>query len=293
MADHYAGQTVHCSHCGKVIAVPLSDGDSVPDDGDVRPRRGPRRWSTCLMVLLGCLFVMMVIALMLPPVGAPREAGRRVQCKNNLQRIGLAMRNYEQAHGCFPPYFIPDENGKPTHSWRVLILPFLGEDRLYKQYRFDEPWNGPHNKELASRMPAVYRCPTYAAMSLSDEATNSLTSYAMIVGPHAISGGPTPHKMSDVTDGLSNTIMVVECAGAGINWLEPRDLNAEEITNVRIGSGEYKNPPGGINSYHPGVANTLFCDGTVRAVDQSVGEKVLKGMLTIDGGESVSMDELR
>ena len=100
------------------------------------------------------------------------------------------MHEYQQKYGCFPPAFIPDENGKPKHSWRMLILPFLGKDGLYKKYRFDEPWNGPHNKELAARMPAVYRCPTYADF-LGDETTSSLTSYAMIVGPHAVSDGPT------------------------------------------------------------------------------------------------------
>ncbi len=126
LAGQYAGQTVNCSHCGKAITVPLSDGDWASDDVDARRRPGPRRWSTCLLVLLGCLFVMIVIALMLPPVGAPREAGRQMQCINNLQRIGLAMRNYELEHGSFPPSFIPDESGKPKHSWRVLILPFLG-----------------------------------------------------------------------------------------------------------------------------------------------------------------------
>jgi hypothetical protein len=114
----------------------------------------------------------------------------------------------------------------------------------------------------------------------------------MIVGPHAISDGPTARKARDIKDGLAKTIMVAECAGAGIDWLEPRDLNVEEITNV-TGGGEYKKPPVGINSYHAGVAYALFCDGTVRAIPYWVDEKVLKAMLTIDGGESVDINELR
>jgi hypothetical protein len=65
---------------------------------------------------------------MLPAVGTPQEANRRVQCHNNLRHIGMAMLNYQQQYGCFPPAFIPNENGKPKHSWRLLILPFLGED---------------------------------------------------------------------------------------------------------------------------------------------------------------------
>jgi hypothetical protein len=84
-----------------------------------------------------------------------------------------------QKYGCFPPAFIPDKDGKPQYSWRVLILPFLEQDALYREYRFDEPWNGPHNLVLVNQMPAVYCCP-------SDYPSDSQTSYAMIVGPHAI-----------------------------------------------------------------------------------------------------------
>jgi prepilin-type processing-associated H-X9-DG protein len=167
----------------------------------------------------------------------------------------------------------------------VLILPFLEQEALYRQYRFDEPWNGPHNSALASQIPSVYRCPTEAPPEAPPGV--SKTSYAMIVGPHAISDGPTPRKLGDVKDGLSNTIMVAECAGAGIQWLEPRDLNAEKITNDGIGTGEYKNPPGGINSFHPGMAHVLFCDGAVHTIHSSVDEKTLKALLTIDGGEAV------
>jgi hypothetical protein len=280
MADESAGQMGSCSHCGKAFAVPL-------DGGDVPPKRGPARWLTWFTVLIVCLFVVMLSGLLLPAVNAPREPVRRQQCRRNLRQIGLAMLSYQQKYGCFPPAFIPDKDGKPKHSWRVLILPFLEQENLYREYRFNEPWNGPHNKELAARMPEVYRCPSESSRGTSQ------TSYAMIVGPHAISDGPTPRKMSDIKDGLSNTIMVAECAGAGINWLEPRDLNAEKITKDGIGNLDSQKPPGGINSCHSGFANVLFCEGRVWAISGSVDEKVLRAILTIDGGESVDMDDVQ
>jgi prepilin-type processing-associated H-X9-DG protein len=282
VADQYAGQNASCSHCGQDIAVPRG--------GDASPQRSPGRWFTCrtvTIVFMLITFVGMTIGLLLPAVNAPREGLRRGQCRNNLNQIGLAMFNYQQQYGCFPPAFIPDKNGKPKHSWRVLILPFLDEVGLYKQYRFDEPWNGPHNKELAARMPAVYRCPSEAPPG------TSYTSYAMIVGPHAISDGPTPRKRDDVKDGISNTIMVAECAGADINWLEPRDVNAASIRSLWTLGDEGMKPPSGISSYHSGMANVLFCDGTVRAIRSSVDEKLLRAMLTIDGGEPVNVDDLR
>ena len=147
-------------------------------------------------------------------------------CTNNLKQIGLAMHNYAQAYKCFPPAYIADKNGKPMHSWRVLILPYLEEQALYAQYRFNEPWNSPHNKALADQMPPVYRCPS------EGDSNRSETSYAMLVGPHAISDGPTPRRFSDIKDGTSNTIMVAECARRGINWLEPRDLKTNEMTST-------------------------------------------------------------
>lgn len=101
------------------------------------------------------------------------------RCSLNLKRIALAMENYHAAYASFPPAHIADNAGKPMHSWRVLLLPFLGDDEnaIYKAYRFDEPWNGPHNRRLAERMPAVYRC----GWILDRKSTE--TSYVVVVGP--------------------------------------------------------------------------------------------------------------
>ena len=80
-------------------------------------------------------------------------------CANNMKRIALALRNYHTAYGCFPPAYVADKNGRPMHSWRVLILPFLKEDPLYKQYKFSEPWDGPNNKKLIAVRVMFYTCP--------------------------------------------------------------------------------------------------------------------------------------
>ena len=85
-----------------------------------------------------------------------RESGRRAQCRNNLKQIVLALQSYHQANGCFPPAYIADKNGKPMHSWRVLILPYLDRNALYKAYNFSEPWDGPNNKKLLALASRVY-----------------------------------------------------------------------------------------------------------------------------------------
>ncbi len=95
------------------------------------------------------------------------ESAARSRCVNNLKCIGLAMKFYHDDFGCLPSAFIPDEQGRPKHSWRVLILPYLektgiadqGElQGLYEAYDFSEPWNGPTNLKLVHRMPLIYGC---------------------------------------------------------------------------------------------------------------------------------------
>ena len=105
-----------------------------------------------------CLVAIALAALLLAPVQVATSGATRTKCRDNLKRIGLAMHMYHQTYGVFPPPCLTDENGMPIHSWRVLLLPFLDEQELYDEYRFDEPWDGPSNSRLHSRMPEIFRC---------------------------------------------------------------------------------------------------------------------------------------
>ncbi len=237
-----------------------------------------------LVAVLGVvvIFGALLAAMLLPAISAAREAARRAQCSNNLRQIGLAMHGYNAEYGCFPPAFIADEDGKPMHSWRVLLLPYLEQQVLYDQYDFDQPWDSPHNMALAALMPPIYRCP-------SASGGNPLaTSYMMIVGPGTISDGPKSTGEEEIKDGLSNTIMLVEVTQSGTNWpatnwMKPRDLDAEKIS-YEINDGTAS----GIGSEHPGVANVLLCDGSVHSMGDWTDAELIKGMTTIAGDEDVS-----
>lgn len=238
---------------------------------------------------MGCLIIFLLfplidlvgvgIALLLPSVQAARESARIMTCTQNLKQIGLAMQGYHQKYGCFPPAFVADKQGKPKHSWRVLILPFLEEKDLYAKYRFDEPWNGPHNMALAVQMPKVYRCPS----DYDDD--RSRTSYAMIVGPHAVSNAPTSRRLSDIKENGTKTIMLAEAANSKIQWLEPRDLNVKDMT-FRPDAGDPRGPSpehhSDIASNHAVKIKVLLCDGTVHDVEKTLDEKSLKTMLNAD-----------
>lgn len=276
VADEYAGQSGPCARCGKTITVPPV-GMGPPVMGPPQRSSGPTVLIIVLVAALGVAVVCggILVALLLPAVQAAREAARRSQCSNNLKQIALAMHNYHDVYGCFPPAYVADETGKPLHSWRVLLLPFLEQQALYEAYNFDEPWDSPANQQIASTVVPVYNCP-------STTMPGPQTSYVMLVGPNTISDGASCTSIADITDGSSNTAMVIEATGSGIGWAEPRDLDATKITF------QVNEPLGGeVESPHPGGVQCALCDGSVRFLSEMMEPEQLRALSTIDGGENV------
>ena len=229
----------------------------------------------CLMGVSGVLPYLLMM-----PSQAPQRA--RTRCISNLKQIGLALLQYEASHGCFPPAYVADESGKPMHSWRVLILPYLEEKGLYDRYDFDEPWNGPNNSKLHDTVMDIFRCPSEKL-----DAKKTDTSYVVVVGPGTMFPGKESLSRSDISDSATCTLMVVEMANSGIHWMEPRD---PQITKM----APTINPPAGqgISSEHPGLANVAFGDGSVRALGtKQLTPKQLQALLSRDGGEEVDVDE--
>jgi hypothetical protein len=175
-----------------------------------------------IFVLIGfCL-----CGLFLPAVSPAREASRRMQCANNMKQIALALHNYHAAFKTLPPAYIPDENGKAKHSWRVLILPFVEEQALYDAYDFNEPWDGPNNRQLADQMPSVYACPSHYPRRGAE------TSYLAVVGGRTI----WPHEhglvLRHIIDGTANTLFFLEATSQEIHWMEPRDIDYESALEL-------------------------------------------------------------
>ena len=106
-------------------------------------------------------------------------------CVANLLKIGLALHEHHDTRGSFPKAAITDKQGRPGLSWRVAILPFLGEQALYAKFKLDEPWDSPANKPLLGEMPAVFACPSasrgdststyYRAVQRPTRSSNRLT----------------------------------------------------------------------------------------------------------------------
>lgn len=235
-------------------------------------------WGCVLWVLLGSFCLLVLVALLLPPQCRAREAARRVQCKNHLKQIGLALWNYEQAYKCFPPAYTADEQGRPMHSWRALILPFL--EGANEGYDYDQPWDSPNNLAFAKKSWAaiMFRCPT-EGRDVNEEFN---TSYVMFVGPHAFGDGVNCRKFADIKDGASNTIMVCEMSHSGILWTEPQDLNVEEMS-FKLNDPDKPSP----RSDHSGGLHITICDGSVRYIFDSIDPELFKALITIDGGEDM------
>ena len=222
----------------------------------------------------GTLFLLFVIALLLPACSSAREAARRCQCANNLKKIVVAMNSYKAKYGCYPPAYTIDQDGRPLHSWRTLLLEFLDHE-LYVRFKFDEPWCSHDNRFLMSDLKnrGTYYCPDDSDRGYLD------TSYVMLVGPTAFSNGPTGRKSTEITDDPATTIIVVEMSHSGIYWTEPRDLNVSQMS-FKINDMNQVS----IRSEHSMGANVLFADGNVRYLnDLAITETLLKSLTKING----------
>jgi len=246
----------------------------------VRAVNEPKRWRVFIAPLgaIACLGVLG--ALFLPAVTRSREPARRSQCKTNLKQIGLALHLYHDKYGSFPPAYIADPEGRPMHSWRVLLLPYLDQMPLYNAYRFDEPWDGPNNSQLADKILPVFYCPSENHGGIKNGFT--MTSYVAVVGPKTMwPGDGKTTKLADIRDGTSNTLMVVEFADSGIHWMEPRDLSFSEMApTINTKSGQ------GISSEHVPGAHVLTADGGVRFISDQTRADVIRSLLTINGNDN-------
>jgi prepilin-type processing-associated H-X9-DG protein len=211
------------------------------------------------------------VGLLVPAVQKVREAATRTQDANNLKQIGLAMHFHADAHKGFPAAAICDANGKPLLSWRVAILPYIEQEPLYKQFKLDEPWDSAHNRKLIPLMP-----PTYASPVAPPKPGE--THYQSLVGGGAILEMNKKTRFADITDGTSNTLLVVETAES-VPWTKPADIAYDP-----------EQPLPRLATFIGGrMSNALFADGSVRLLIADTPEGVLRAMITRAGGEVVDV----
>jgi len=231
--------------------------------------------ATLLRAVPAVLAVLVAVNLAVPAAGGDDPPTRKelLTSVNNLKQIGLAFHNFHDAIGGFPGD-ITDKNGKAILSWRVAILPYIEEDKLYKQFKLDEPWDSEHNKALIEKMPKVYA-------PVRGKAKAGETYYQVFTGEKALFGGKVKNpKLLSITDGTSNTGMVFE-AGEPVVWTKPADLPFDEKKALPKLGGLFD-----------GDFHVCMCDGSVRRLRKDADEKELKKLIMPNDGQVIDFSKL-
>ena len=199
---------------------------------------------------------------------------------DRFKQLTLAIHNFESANRVFPPAKEGrDSDGNSNLSWRVHILPYIGQTELYFQFHLKEAWNSEHNLKLLDKMPDIYKGVASGLDSFS-ELKPGYTTFQAPVGDGTIFGGTKPVKISDINDGTSNTICLVEVkAEFAKPWTAPEDYRFD-IANPAMGLAE-------IASEKPSFLGAL-ADGSVSKFPLSMPAKSLQHLFQMNDGNVVS-----
>ncbi|WP_397570362.1 DUF1559 domain-containing protein [Schlesneria sp. T3-172] len=291
-------------------------------------RRSARQAFTLIELLVVIAIIAALIALLLPAVQQAREAARRTQCKSQLRQIGLALHNYHDNFQAIPPGWVGvtsnqvDVQGVNGWSWAARLLPQLDQSPLFNAINFGQSILAPGNAAPRSNSVAVYRCPSdigprvwtiTSAGTQTPLAEIAGATYSGVFGSDEIDfcNGLAPGlpcrsdglfylnsfvRFVDVTDGLSNTLMVGErLSRPGAGWLYTwtgvvsggenpivRILGDTDITPNRdlIHIDEFA-------SYHVGGAQFVLGDGSVRFISNSIDLRIYQGLASRASGEII------
>lgn len=222
-----------------------------------------------------------MIAMTLPAVGAARGAARRAQSSNNLKQILLALHNFHDVNTKLPAAHTLDKDGKPALSWRVMILPYIEQEQLFRQFHLNEPWDSDHNKQLIEKMPVTFRSP-------ESKTEPGKTNYLGLAGEKGIfvkaegaarNGLAMGIGFAAVTDGTSNTAAVVEVDDDRATiWTKPDDFEPDVDDVLKF-----------LGNLQAGGFNMGMMDGSVRFIGNTIDRNVLKAIFTRNGGEAVQL----
>ena len=189
---------------------------------------------------------------------------------DNLKQLGMALHNYHDVHGHFPQN-VKDNKGKVLLSWRVLVLPYLEADELFKEFKLTEAWDSKHNTLLLERMPKAFA-------PVRVKATMGETFYLGFEGKDTIFGPGKPVGIRSITDGCSNTAMLVE-AEKSVPWTKPEDLPFDASKDLPK-----------LGGFFDGSFNMLTADGAVARVKKGFNTSIMKSIVQMSDGLVIDME---
>ena len=281
--DRYAGQTGPCVECGKTITMPHfnASGILVPSVSPLKKSKeqsgdGKRNWMPAIVGSGVVVTIMMVLgvvfALSWPSI---RTGMRRVAQGNdikNMKTIASALNAYSDRYGTYPTPVVVDSNGAPLYSWRVLILPFMGYEDLYKRFELSQPWNSATNQNLLREMPVEFASP-----NSPDAIGTNETNYVLITGPGTLFTAAGPMSRSKVE---KNTLLVVETTNSTA-WSEAGDIDVNR--GLRVGNKSMVE----IGGLHQESFTAVTADEEGMRIPLNVPQAVLDALVTPNGGENV------
>ncbi len=197
----------------------------------------------------------------------------------DLRSLGEAIRSFEASHGRLPSDTF-DPAGKPLLSWRVHLLPFVGEADLYREFKLNESWSSPANRRLRERMPQFFAPiepvdDRFAPGAPPANPATERTYYRAFSHPGAAFEKPRDGKpirislAEDFPDGSENTILVVE-SGELIEWTRPDGLEWP--------AGKPRPALGGRNLKAPFFV-VVMADGQARRIRREIPDDDLRALI--------------
>ncbi|MDR2641758.1 MAG: DUF1559 domain-containing protein [Planctomycetaceae bacterium] len=212
--------------------------------------------------------------LLLPAVKAARENARKARYSSNIREIILALNCYDSVYGKLPPLYTVDVAGKPLHSWRVLILPFMEQATLHEKIRLNEPWDSEYNKQFHNVLIPQYSEPKIT----NSNDPNMRCNYVVIKGQPLKPKVET--ELGDISDGTSKTVSIV-VVKEPFCWMDPKaDISLEDFV-------KWTNKKDSVL----GTENVGFWNGSVKILPSDMPTEILKAIGTAKGGENVEISQ--
>lgn len=191
-------------------------------------------WIEAIGIAASLLFL---AALLLPVVQSTRSPSRSSVSMNNMKQLQVALYCYHEVHGQFPPPYTTDDTGRPLHSWRTLLLPYLEEQQLYDRLDLNKPWNSEANLAVFQELAHyIFQSPRINYDFATDDTYQ--THYFAVVGDRTAWSAERRVTTATMTEAEQNRVQIIEVGGRDAAWYEPNDLTYVEAMDLLTGDAK-------------------------------------------------------
>ncbi len=286
VGDEYSGLAGECAVCGQAIELPdfagLGPVEETPQNGWLAHRRVRLAIAGTLTLALAACLLFAVVNYGSSALAQMQANRLKQQDATNLEKIAKALNAYANDFGSYPPSVTVDSNKQPMHSWRVLILPYLGYNDLYRQYNMSRPWD--ENMENIYLTPKEYQ-------ASSGQAFASEPDYLLVTGTGTLFPTPTTSLgPQSLVDDPAKTILLVEGrapSGTGMHWMEPVDLDINKMQFAIAGNAGVE-----IGGRHKRGAMVATVDERSHFLRDILSPVEVRALFSPAGGEPLADDIL-